>query len=239
MREELITPDALLIHGSSGKLVVMFGSVASVFAQVFEAQAFYASRNDDALILRDHSQLAFHGGFRGLTNSFAENIAFLKEMIRRKSPSRVSFVGVSSGAYSAIIHAAHIGIDDVIAINPVTTFDPQQADRLGLRQRLQTQFQALDNFYPPDHPDRYLLDTRAVLERNPGKIKLIGMHYSASEAVDEANAKLIADLPEVETAAHSSDHHVMLPLQLLEQGVVAYHLDTPIEELRQTYKSFA
>lgn len=238
-REEQISPDAVLINGTSGHLVVMFGSWASLFTQTFECYDFFASRPDDTLIFRDHTQTSFHRGFRGLTDNFEENIAFLKEVIRRKSPERTTFMGISSGAHAAIVHGAIVGVDDVIAINPVSTFDSEVAAQHGIGQRVRSNFDEMELVYPTDHPQRYLLDARKVMEDNPDGIGLVGVHYGSNDHLDSLNAQYLMSLPDVESIPHPHGHHSMLGMQLIEQGVLTYHLDTPLEPLREQYRTYS
>ncbi|KAJ54990.1 hypothetical protein ACMU_14620 [Actibacterium mucosum KCTC 23349] len=237
--EETIGPDAVFVPGSSGHLVVVFGSLASVYTKTYEGYDFFAGRDDNALFIRDTGPLAFHNGFTGLTNNIEENVEFLKVFRSRVGAERTTFVGISSGGYAAILLGALLGIDDVIAVNPVTVWDPAIAAQKNIGERIPRSFAQLNEFYARSGTAPKYLDLQQVLADHPDGIKLVGLHYGVEDAIDSANAKHLEGAPSVALAAHSCPVHSLLAATMIEQGVMAHHMNTPLAQLTEDYKAFS
>lgn len=237
--EEKIGENTVLVPGDSGKLVVVFGSYASMFTKTYEGYDFFSQRGDNALFFRDASPLAYHDGFTGLTSSVEENVEFLKVMKRRLGAERVTFVGISSGGYAAILLGALMGIDDVIAINPVTYWDKDIAAEKGVGPRFANTFQNFYDFYGQMGQDPRYLDLTKVLADHPTGIKLIGLHYGVEDEIDVTNAQHLADAAQVEMVPHSCPMHALLAANMIEQGVMDHHLNTDLDQLREDYRAFS
>lgn len=70
------------------------------------------------LFLRDFHQVWFHKGLQGLTSSISETADLLKNIIREQQVERIVCIGVSGGAYNAIVFGSLIQADIVLAFSP-------------------------------------------------------------------------------------------------------------------------
>ena len=233
--EERIGPDTLLRWGGNGHLIVAFSSIMSSYSNTFEFYSLLSKRDATFLCLRDSKRNSFHSGFSGVSGSIEENVEFLRYLRYRTGASRMSFVGICSGGYAAIMHAVLANADDVLVANPRTYVDYEVGKKLNCGPRIPLQFEPIYQHYaqrgePPRH-----LDLNKLFRTVDSAVGPVILHFSENLRMDRINAMNIAEFSPVHLVRQQSDTHTGLAPILRDRGVLDAHLDTPPDKLVETF----
>lgn len=235
---------AALDYGTSDRMMILFSSKPAMRRDVFDYTTFVQDMPHTKLFLRDsQSDYLYHKGILGLTASIDETVEFLKVLIKRMKPKRVTFMGVSGGGYGAALHAHLVGrdpecrVDDVHVQSSISFLDPAVRDRLGGGERFTGLFQNLADYVASRGEQHRYADLAKVIADSPGAVRLMRMYYAQGDMIDVLQAQHLANLPHVQAVAHPSQSHIMLGMLVMREGTLYRDIDLSVEELLQTNPS--
>lgn len=107
-------------------LIVCFGGRAPMLGGIlpFEFLTFLSTHygnNCDLLFFIDKKQCWYHKGIDGITSNINTTKIYINNKISTHNYEKVIFMGVSAGAYAAILFGSLCNVSDVIAYIPQTT----------------------------------------------------------------------------------------------------------------------
>lgn len=230
-----ISDGAAVAYGDSDRLVVFFSSRGAYRRNKFDSEDFSRDLPYTKLFLRDESKDYFyHNGIPGLTGSMEENADFLKYFIQKIGAKRVSFVGASAGAYSALVMGHMVGVDDIHLTSLVSFLNRDLSEDPDKAQLWDGIFDNVNQLVAERGIDRKYLDSRNIVLENPGKVTAVKLHVSSNEPVDLNHAARIWDQPHVDTVFHDRGRHATVVAQVMSSGRLAEDLAAPVEALKRT-----
>lgn len=161
------------------------------------------------LLLRDPSNALFSRGIPGVTASPAESLAFLRALIARLRPQRVTFVAGSVATHPTVLWACELGATDVHLICPVTDAAALLATpraNLGAFRAMRDMAAARLARGEPH------ADLRPYLCARGHRVEAIDLYYGLDDPVDTAQARHIADLPNVRSTVYHRGDHMRVPM---------------------------
>ncbi len=233
-----ITDCSAIEYGTSDRLMILFSSKPAMRRDAFDYVTFAQDMPHTKLFLRDgESDFLYHKGIQGLTTSIDETVDFLRVFIKRIKPARVTFMGMSGGAYAAGLFGYLVGadpttrVDDIHLQSAVTYVAPEVRDRMGGGERFGGLFDNLKAFTIERGEDLTTLDLRAVINANPNSVGVTRLYYAEGDQIDSMHAQNLVGLPRVQVVAHQSHSHMMLGSTLMREGTLYRDIDTPVETL--------
>jgi hypothetical protein len=124
-----------------------------------ENQIIYAMENSSRniatmkLFICDHQNSWYYKGIPGLTSTFNETVALLRDLADLISPSLVSAIGTSCGGYMALAATAMAGFDRALALAPQTNIKSDWMESLSdyrWEQMMMEIYRHLGNEQPRD-----------------------------------------------------------------------------------------
>ncbi len=241
---EHISDCAAIDYGTSDRLMILFSSKPAMRKNVFDYVTLVQDMPCTKLFLRDaQSDYLYHTGIKGLTSSIDETVEFLKVVIKRIKPERVTFMGLSGGAYAAILHAHLIGqdpefrVDDVHVQSAVSFVDSDLRDRLGGGERFAGLFDRVAELVASRGEEHRYIDLAKILSATPGAVRLLRMYYAQGDAIDVLHTQHLAGFAHVQSVAHPSFSHIMLGMTLMRDGQLFRDMQMSVEELLATNPS--
>jgi hypothetical protein len=241
-----ITDCAAIEYGTSDRLMVLFSSKPAMRRDAFDYVSFVQGMPHTKLYLRDaESDYLYHKGIVGMTDSVQETVDFLRVFIKRMKPARVTFMGMSGGAYAAGLFGYLVGadpatrVDDVHLQSAVTYISPEVRDRLGGGERFGGLFDMLKAFTIERNEDLTWLDLREVIKANPNSVGVTRLYYAEGDQIDSMHATHLLGLPRVQVVPHPTHSHMMLGSTVMREGTLFRDIDTPIETLASETPSAA
>lgn len=218
--------------------MVLFSSKPAMRRDVFDYVTFVEDMPHTKLFLRDATtDYLYHNGIEGLTKDIDETVAFLKLFLKRMKPSRITFMGMSGGAYAATLFGHLVGadpditVDDIHLQSAVSFVDPEMRDKLGGGERFPGMFQNLIDFLDARGEKPRFLNLADVIRDNPGAVKVMRMYYAEGDEIDTLQAQNLAEFPHVQVVSHPSRSHMMLGSLIMRQGTLYRDIDTDVETL--------
>jgi hypothetical protein len=185
------------------------GSIGSPFEFVRQAESLGAHR----VFVRDLDQCWYQQGLRGYSDDVASTATVLLELHEYLEPSRRVHVGVSSGAFAAILFGVLTGADEVVAFSPL--------DSLRLVDRLPRNDRRWERWIKPARQhskDRRHIDLVRLLKTSQHHTK-ITVHVGAQDRKDVIAARRLGRIESVEVVAHPGDHTFVRSLR--DSGALA------------------
>jgi hypothetical protein len=143
------------------------------------------------VFVRDLDQRFYHEGVRGLGSTFEAVAASLEQLLPAAS-EKVVFVGSSAGGLAAVIFGSLVGVDQVIAVAPLTFIDrwrrvwffdrrwPSSINPINRGARVQRRY----------------LDVRAVVRARPA-IRRVDVYFPRNHRLDARHARRLEGAPGV------------------------------------------
>lgn len=159
------------------------------------------------VFINDTSHRWYHGGVPDLTGDMQETIAYLRHLRNHRSYKKVVCIGVSMGAYMALLVGHQIGATDILAFAPQTFIDPTNRQQHGDRR-----WASMLRHLPPSAPAHFL--DLAELYRTPANgSPRIQLHVGARLQADVIHAEHLAAVTPLALHAHDAEvHHISLHL---------------------------
>lgn len=230
-----IADGAAIAGGSKDHLIVFFSSRGAYRKGVFDSTDFSKDMPNLRLYLRDEGQDLFYlNGIPGLTANTEENAEFLKYFIERHQAERVTFVGMSLGAFGALTLGHLVGVDDIHLISSVNYLNVNIGKDPENGALWEGVFDNVNTLCEEREFDKKLLDSRTFIDENPGKVKLVRAHVVASEPVDMNHADHIRGYSHVQTHVHPRGRHSTLAALMLRSGQLMHDLTAPLDVLMES-----
>ena len=90
-----------------------------------------AQRPLNRILIRDPLNAWYHRGIPGLGRTVDDSAIKLKGLMQKISPSQVTTIGQSMGAYAAIMFGQLLGVDQILAFGPLSFLNVQHAKTIG------------------------------------------------------------------------------------------------------------
>jgi hypothetical protein len=185
-----------------GTVLLAFGGLGQQLGvPPFEFFSLTAGYDVDRVFVRDTSRGFYHRGVTGLGGTIDEIAAHLAGLI--PAGSRVVTVGVSAGGYAALLFGALLGVDEVIAISPITCLTRRGRLLMGDR-RWGPEVRAIDRRHPEQHRH---LDLRAVAA---GGLPPTAIHVARDHRLDRRHAARLEHRTEVEVHLQDGADHLVV-----------------------------
>lgn len=171
----------------------------------FSFRSWYEGQGINRLFIRDHFGLWYHAGLKGRTYGIADTAAYLRGFCDARGFSRITVVGMSSGAYAALLFGTLIGADTIQSFSPRTRLYPDaedhaERDRHGVLGSLQELDQRADG-------EEEYRDLKDFFDVVPIEADSCTIHYDPENALDRFHAERLADVPGLTLTQHPGSGH--------------------------------
>lgn len=200
--------DLILEDRNSPELVISFGGCGldpDTNEAQYAMQSSFGETSISHLLLRDHFQVWYFNGIRGLSKDIRTTVEGLRGYIAEINPSRVITTGVSGGGFAAILFGIILKVDRIAAVNP------QSLLRRNIECFAHGNLYRLKWTNPLETPYRDLLNLRV-----PKQTKLV-VAYGQDDPVDSFHSGRLEALDDVEFMRLDGNHHSVGP-QLRDSG---------------------
>lgn len=227
MALEMIGWGAAIEDGDPRQLIVFISGYSRNANAPFHFAEYSRQFQQTKLFLRDGANCHYSQGIPGVTETEEENVAFLRYVIDRLSPERVTFVSGSVGTHPTVIWGCQLGVNDIHLIGPVTDLASGIASpRAGMAA-----FGPIRDYcaglvaqgYPYTNLRTYLLEYG-------DRVDSIDVFYGLDDPTDIEQARNIADLPNVRSTVYYSGDHIRVPMFVQRRDRdLANRINLPIE----------
>jgi pimeloyl-ACP methyl ester carboxylesterase len=174
------------------------------------------------LFLRDHHFVWYHHGIEGLTGTIDETAEFLATLIAERGINRIICIGVSGGAYAALLFGWLLEADEVHAISPQTHLDKASGvDSYEWGARF------LNDLHTSERAQPEYFDLGALFPLNPEIRSRFNIHYCETDDGDREHALRLKGLPGVNLIPHREGAH-RLALYMVRSGEVRSILESSV-----------
>lgn len=233
---EMIGWGAGLVDGDRRHLAIFISGFLMPHTKAFHFLPFAERLTATKLFLRDDSPHQFREGIRGVTENEEENVEFLRYMIDKIGPERVTILAGSVGTHPAILWGHWLGVDDIHIIGPVTDFTTclhtKRAHHPSFSAVAHEALNALNRGYP-------YANLRPFMAEHAEAVQAVDLYYGMSDPADVQQADVISDLPQVRSTVYYQGDHFRVPALVLRRDVdlieriCAPVIERPIDLRRQ------
>jgi hypothetical protein len=201
-------------YGRPGQATFHFAEFATRFPQT-------------KLFLRDGTNSLYAHGITGVTTTSEESVEFLRYMIDRLAPERVTFVSGSVGSHPTVMWGCELGVDDIHLIGAVTDMaravDSPRAGMPAFEPLREHVEQLLAQGYPHANLRHYLLE-------NGHRVSSIDLFYGMDDPTDIEQARNISDLPNMRSTIYHRGDHIRVPMFVQRRDMdLTNRINRPIE----------
>lgn len=123
--EELLKDHSISIlydfKADSEVLFMTFSGVGiGIGVPFFEFMKVLDQHDVKKILVRDVHKSWYHAGLIHLADSIDESVPVIQDLIKQSGAKKVVILGNSMGGYAAILYAALLGADEVLAFSPTT-----------------------------------------------------------------------------------------------------------------------
>jgi hypothetical protein len=208
MSVEMIGWGAAIEQGNPDHLVVFISGFGRPEHQQFHFAEFSQRFRQTKLFLRDHTSTQYMDGIKGVTDTPEENVEFLRYMIDKLAPQRVSFVSGSVGSHPTVLWGLELGVTDIHLIGPVTDLGAMLRTERATQQGFLPLTDHVNNLVAQGYPH---LSLRPFMEQNWQNTDLIDVYYGLGDHIDSAQAGYIEDIPNVRSTVYHQGNHFRVP----------------------------
>ncbi|WP_152544581.1 hypothetical protein [Actibacterium mucosum] len=231
---------ALMVDGDKDHLVVLFSSRVASRRKNFDFLDATKDMRQQRLFLRTGpTDLFFHDGVPGLSQDMNETADFLRFVVGRISPSRVTFTGHSSGGYAAIVLGHMLGVDDIHVVSPVTYLNAKLGADPDGGELWEGVYDDISHHFEETGKDPAFLSCHDIIRRHPNRVQLLRQFVVATSPVDLNHAEHVAGFPHVQTGVYQRGRHVTLAAITLRDGTLLHGLNGDLDTLKkETFQPF-
>ncbi|KCV81445.1 hypothetical protein ATO10_12589 [Actibacterium atlanticum] len=239
MTTEDIGWGAKLEYGDPDHLVAFVSGWGQPGNQNFHFQPFANTLSQTKLFLRDHANCHYTKGIQGVTENEEESVEFLKYLLDKIGPKRVSFISGSLGSHATVLWGHKLGVDDIHLIGPVTDLmlgiEQERAYHPAFAESAKVAQQMVDEGYE-------YVNLREFMQANTDKVDCVDLYYGLDDQMDIDQAGNVEDLPHVRSTVYHRGDHFRVPMfvqrrdPVMSDRINADHVDKP-KELRRARKT--
>jgi hypothetical protein len=192
-----VEADNILIYPEPGtELLVAFASMGGAYDETqYEFRILTEDYTCSRVFCKDMERVWYHLGTGGEVNSIPALREKLKEIIAQLRPTKVSFLGASTGGYAALLFGHMLKVDTVHAFGPQTFLSAELWERYEHPTDVWTDEIAKTRNLPLDPSSRYF-DLKEVLEED-NKVTSYHVHLCHQHRVDALHEEHIRFCPGV------------------------------------------
>lgn len=224
---ETIGWGAAIEEGDPRHLIVFISGYGRPGRATFHFAEFASRFGQTKLFLRDGSNTLYAGGIPGVTDSAEENVEFLRYMIDRLAPERVSFVSGSVGTHPAVLWGCELGINDIHLIGAVTDMARIVRSSRGNMPAFEPVRDHMLDLLAAGYPHA---DLRPFLEQHGHRVDSIDLFYGMDDPTDIEQARNISDLPNMRSTIYYQGDHLRVPMFVQRRDMdLTNRLNAPVQ----------
>lgn len=213
--------------GDPSHLIVFISGYGRPGQATFHFAEFATRFPQTKLFLRDGSNTLYSQGIPGVTTSPEENVEFLRYMIDRLAPKRVTFVSGSVGTHPTVTWGCELGVDDIHLIGAVTNMhsalESPRATMPAFEPLRVHIAQLLAEGYPHGNLRDYLLE-------HGHRVGSIDLFYGMDDPTDIEQARNISDLPNMRSTVYHRGDHLRVPMFVQRRDMdLTNRINGPVE----------
>lgn len=195
--------DTLLVEKGNDKLTIAFaGLPLGLFEVRHDFYKFTSGDGCSKIFCKDVQLLWYQKGLDTNLNSVPAVRSKLQEIVNEINPTKVTCIGLSAGAYAALLFGSLLGADVVHAFGPQTFLSRELREQYGIGYQW---WGAEMEVVYEKAPDQTYYDLRPFLMSNT-KTRFL-LHVGERCEIDQKYASHLRDVPGVEILEYDTAEH--------------------------------